>query len=151
MTTTQPQGGLFRTKSVEQSIADTDDPDHKLRRDLGALDDDVHLGHLLHVPELAQLHRRERRLQRTAANVFVHHALVDYVVRVISATRRPAELGLNDVASWLSYGASPRATLGIVAACWAAVVGLGAMREGFAAARSETTGKPVFRLETRDR
>lgn len=26
-----------------------------------------------------------------------------------------------------------------------------AMRDGFAAARSETTGKPVFRLETRDR
>ena len=25
------------------------------------------------------------------------------------------------------------------------------MREGFAAARTETTGKPVFRLETRDR
>lgn len=56
------------------------------------------------------------RLQRTAANVFVHHALVDYVVRVINATRRPAEAGLPDVAAWLSYGASPRATLGIVAA-----------------------------------
>ncbi|UVF77906.1 AAA family ATPase [Gordonia mangrovi] len=56
------------------------------------------------------------RLQRTAANVFVHHALVDYVVRVINATRRPAELGLSEVAAWLSYGASPRATLGIVAA-----------------------------------
>ncbi|WP_431309127.1 AAA family ATPase [Gordonia prachuapensis] len=56
------------------------------------------------------------RLQRTAANVFVHHALVDYVVRVINATRRPAELGMSDVAAWLSYGASPRATLGIVAA-----------------------------------
>ncbi len=55
------------------------------------------------------------RLQRTAANVFVHHALVDYVVRVINATRRPGELGLSDVAAWLSYGASPRATLGIVA------------------------------------
>jgi hypothetical protein len=26
-----------------------------------------------------------------------------------------------------------------------------AMREGFAEARSETTGKPVFRLEARDR
>ncbi len=25
------------------------------------------------------------------------------------------------------------------------------MREGFATARTETTGKPVFRLETRDR
>ena len=29
---------LFRTKSIEQSIADTDDPDTKLRKDLGALD-----------------------------------------------------------------------------------------------------------------
>ncbi|MCX6471634.1 AAA family ATPase [Williamsia herbipolensis] len=56
------------------------------------------------------------RLQRVAANVFVHHALVDYVVRVITATRRPETVGLTDVANWLSYGASPRATLGIVAA-----------------------------------
>jgi len=29
---------VMRTKSVEQSIADTDDPDHKLRKELGALD-----------------------------------------------------------------------------------------------------------------
>ena len=29
---------LLRTKSIEQSIEDTDDPDHKLRKDLGALD-----------------------------------------------------------------------------------------------------------------
>jgi APA family basic amino acid/polyamine antiporter len=29
---------LFRTKSVEQSIADTDEPDHRLRKDLTALD-----------------------------------------------------------------------------------------------------------------
>jgi basic amino acid/polyamine antiporter, APA family len=35
---TSRQGGLFRTKSVEQSIADTDEPDSKLRRELGALD-----------------------------------------------------------------------------------------------------------------
>ncbi|ALG86776.1 AAA family ATPase [Gordonia phthalatica] len=56
------------------------------------------------------------RLQNLAANVFVHHALVDYVVRVINTTRRPAELGLTDVDKWLAYGASPRATLGIVAA-----------------------------------
>src|ERR1700742_2234999 len=36
--TTSRQGSLFRTKSVEQSIADTDEPDSKLRRELGALD-----------------------------------------------------------------------------------------------------------------
>jgi MoxR-like ATPase len=56
------------------------------------------------------------RLQDVAAEVFVHHALVDYVVRLVVATRTPAEHGLADIANWVSYGASPRATLGIVAA-----------------------------------
>nr|WP_028476771.1 MoxR family ATPase [Nocardia sp. CNY236] len=56
------------------------------------------------------------RLQKVAANTFVHHALVDYVVRVIAATRAPARFGMDDVASWISYGASPRASLGIIAA-----------------------------------
>ncbi len=56
------------------------------------------------------------RLQKLAANTFVHHALVDYVVRVIAATRKPAEFGLEDVAGWIAYGASPRASLGIIAA-----------------------------------
>ncbi|MBF6297272.1 AAA family ATPase [Nocardia amamiensis] len=56
------------------------------------------------------------RLQKVAANTFVHHALVDYVVRVITATRTPADFGMQDVASWISYGASPRASLGIIAA-----------------------------------
>jgi MoxR-like ATPase len=56
------------------------------------------------------------RLQGVASRVFVHHALVDYVVRLVVATRSPAEHGLDDVAGWVSYGASPRASLGIVAA-----------------------------------
>ena len=30
--------GIFRTKSVEQSIAETDEPDHQLRRDITAKD-----------------------------------------------------------------------------------------------------------------
>ncbi len=32
------RGGMFRTKSVEQSIAETDEPEHKLRKDLGVID-----------------------------------------------------------------------------------------------------------------
>lgn len=56
------------------------------------------------------------RLQGVAANVFVHHALVDYVVRLVVSTRTPSEHGLTDVAGWISYGASPRASLGIIAA-----------------------------------
>ncbi|EUA34990.1 ATPase associated with various cellular activities family protein [Mycobacterium xenopi 3993] len=56
------------------------------------------------------------RLQDIAANNFVHHALVDYVVRVVTATRHPEQLGMNDVKSWVAFGASPRASLGIIAA-----------------------------------
>src|ERR1043165_8111929 len=36
-----------------------------------------------------------RRLQDVAATVFVHHALVAYVVRLVVATRTPAEHGLG--------------------------------------------------------
>lgn len=56
------------------------------------------------------------RLQATASKVFVHHALVDYVVRLVVATRHPKEHGMPDVAGWVSYGASPRASLGLIAA-----------------------------------
>jgi len=57
-----------------------------------------------------------QRLQATSSRVFVHHALVDYVVRLVLATRTPQQYGLADVAQWVSYGASPRASLGLVAA-----------------------------------
>jgi len=56
------------------------------------------------------------KLQEIAANNFVHHALVDYVVRVVTATRHPEQLGMHDVKTWISFGASPRASLGIIAA-----------------------------------
>ena len=56
------------------------------------------------------------RLQDLAANNFVHHALVDYVVRVVTATRQPEQFGMPDVKTWIAFGASPRASLGIIAA-----------------------------------
>ncbi|GIJ79155.1 MoxR-like ATPase [Micromonospora phaseoli] len=55
-------------------------------------------------------------LQARAREVFVHHALAEYVVRLVLATRDPRRFGLSDVADALTYGASPRATLGLVAA-----------------------------------
>jgi MoxR-like ATPase len=57
-----------------------------------------------------------QRLQATSSRVFVHHAIVDYVVRLVLATRNPQQYNLPDVAQWVSYGASPRASLGLVAA-----------------------------------
>ncbi|MBB6033859.1 MoxR-like ATPase [Phytomonospora endophytica] len=56
------------------------------------------------------------RLQRKADEVFVHNALVDYAVRLVMATRKPAEYGLSAAAGLIQYGASPRASLGIVRA-----------------------------------
>jgi len=56
------------------------------------------------------------RLQHQAGRVFVHHALVDYVVRLVLSTRTPKDHGMPDVAGWVAYGASPRASLGMIAA-----------------------------------
>ncbi len=55
-------------------------------------------------------------LQAMTRQVFVHHALAEYVVRLVLATRDPKRFGLPEVAEQLAYGASPRATLGLVAA-----------------------------------
>lgn len=57
-----------------------------------------------------------KSIQARVREVFVHHSLIDYVVRVVEATRTPEQLGLTNVARWLSYGASPRATLGAISA-----------------------------------
>jgi MoxR-like ATPase len=55
-------------------------------------------------------------LQRAARGVFVHHAVAQYAVRLVVATREPARYGLSPIAPHVEFGASPRATLGLVAA-----------------------------------
>ena len=69
-------------------------------------------------PEIHELLSVEQwqELQTATSEVFVHDAIIDYAVRIVAATRRPAEFGLGDLADYISYGASPRATLGLVAA-----------------------------------
>jgi MoxR-like ATPase len=56
------------------------------------------------------------RLQDQAADVFVHNLLAEYVVRLVMATRNPADFGMPDLASVISIGCSSRATLGLVGA-----------------------------------
>jgi MoxR-like ATPase len=55
-------------------------------------------------------------LQRRAQEVFVHHAVAEYAVRLVYATRDPERYGVRDVGRLLAFGASPRATLGLLAA-----------------------------------
>ncbi|MFF5205748.1 AAA family ATPase [Streptosporangium sp. NPDC000396] len=55
-------------------------------------------------------------LQAMADQVSVHQLVADYVVRLVMATRSPAEYGLSDLEENIEIGVSPRATLGLVAA-----------------------------------
>ncbi|MEU6642801.1 AAA family ATPase [Saccharomonospora sp. NPDC046836] len=55
-------------------------------------------------------------LQERAKDVYVHHAIAEYVVRLVLTTRKPEQAGLADVAGQVAFGASPRGTLGLVAA-----------------------------------
>ncbi len=55
------------------------------------------------------------RLQAASDAVFAHRAIVDYAVRLVQSTRAPAEHGMPELATAIEYGASPRASLGLVA------------------------------------
>jgi len=55
-------------------------------------------------------------LQAVADDVFVHHAVLDYAVRIVMTTRDPATGGLPQLTPQIALGASPRATLGMIAA-----------------------------------
>jgi MoxR-like ATPase len=56
------------------------------------------------------------RLQGLADDVYVDAAVVDYAVRLTFATREPARYALPDLTELIAYGASPRASLGLIAA-----------------------------------
>jgi MoxR-like ATPase len=53
-------------------------------------------------------------LQRECRAVFCDPALMQYAVKLVGATRRPAQYDLADSAKYITYGASPRATIGLV-------------------------------------
>ena len=53
-------------------------------------------------------------LQQECRQVYVDPALTQYAVKLVAATRRPADVGLKELAPMLSFGASPRATIGLI-------------------------------------
>ena len=52
-----------------------------------------------------------RRLVARVREVYVDERLRDYMVALVSATRRPKDVGLADLVPLIAFGASPRATL----------------------------------------
>ena len=53
-------------------------------------------------------------LQRSCRDVYVDPALIQYAVKVVSATRDPGKAGLSDLKKFITYGASPRGTINLV-------------------------------------
>ena len=53
-------------------------------------------------------------MQRQCRDVYVDPALVQYAVRLVSATRHPERHGLSSLDGCITYGASPRATIALV-------------------------------------
>jgi MoxR-like ATPase len=55
-------------------------------------------------------------LQELATQVVVEPAVADYALSLVLATREPAAHGVPELARLLEYGASPRASIGLVRA-----------------------------------
>jgi MoxR-like ATPase len=55
-----------------------------------------------------------RGLQQMASQVQVHPAITEYAVRLARGTRAPDEVGLADLAPYIGFGASPRASVNLI-------------------------------------
>ena len=53
-------------------------------------------------------------LQAECRRIYVDPALVQYAVRLVSSTRDPARHGMKELARFITFGASPRATIALV-------------------------------------
>ena len=53
-------------------------------------------------------------LQQECKKVYVDPSLIQYAVKLVSATRRPERYEMPELAKYLTFGASPRATIGLV-------------------------------------
>jgi MoxR-like ATPase len=55
-------------------------------------------------------------LQQAADVVYVDPALIEYAVKLVTATRNPKSVGKENLATFLSFGASPRASINLILA-----------------------------------
>jgi MoxR-like ATPase len=53
-------------------------------------------------------------LQRECRSAYVDPSLTQYAVRLVASTRNPERYGIGDVQKYVSYGASPRASIHLI-------------------------------------
>jgi len=54
------------------------------------------------------------KLQKEADRVYVDPALMEYAVRMVTATRNPGDVGLKELQRYIMFGASPRASINLI-------------------------------------
>jgi MoxR-like ATPase len=54
------------------------------------------------------------RLQQQADRVYVDPALIEYAVKMVTATRQPKDFGAKEVERYITFGASPRASINLI-------------------------------------
>ena len=55
-----------------------------------------------------------QQLQQECRKIYVDPGLMQYAVKLVSATRVPERYGLKDMARYITFGASPRATINMI-------------------------------------
>jgi MoxR-like ATPase len=55
-------------------------------------------------------------LQQAADEVYVDPALIEYAVKLVTATRQPEIVGQGELAPYITFGASPRASINLILA-----------------------------------
>jgi MoxR-like ATPase len=53
-------------------------------------------------------------LQLEADKVYVDPALIEYAVKIVTATRKPRNFGLKEIEHYITFGASPRASINLI-------------------------------------
>ncbi len=53
-------------------------------------------------------------LQKTVDQVYVDPILMEYAVKIVTATRKPKEVGIADLERYIMFGASPRASINLI-------------------------------------
>jgi MoxR-like ATPase len=53
-------------------------------------------------------------LQQEADRVYVDPALIEFAVKIVTATRKPKEQGLKELEHYITFGASPRASINLI-------------------------------------
>jgi MoxR-like ATPase len=53
-------------------------------------------------------------LQKKADEVYVDPSLIEYAVKLVSATRNPKSVGLAEIEKYIMFGASPRASINLI-------------------------------------